>query len=94
MVYKAGSGYALYTPSTTTPAMLTLHNTSIDTNGAVPLDMSAKTIIKLEGTNSLTNTKTDSGVGIRAISTSGAVQPVTIQGGSGDSLTVSAWAGS
>jgi len=91
MVYKAGSGYALYTPSTTTPAMLTLHNTSIDTNGAVPLDMSAKTIIKLEGTNSLTNTKTDSGVGIRAISTSGAVQPVTIQGGSGDSLTVSAW---
>lgn len=92
--YKAGNGYALFTPATTTPAApatLTLHNASIDAT-TTPLQLGAETVIKLEGENSLTNSNTTSGVGIRAISsTTGEYQPVTIQGGSDDSLTVSAF---
>ncbi|KXL52975.1 endoglucanase precursor [Anaerotignum neopropionicum] len=92
--YKAGDGYALFTPANgETKATLTLHNASITSSSATPLDLGAETVIKLEGTNSITNSnETNGSVGISAISSSsGIAQPVTIQGGSDDSLTVSAW---
>ena len=90
--YKAGNGYALFTPANgETKETLTLHNANITSASATPLVLSAETIIKLEGENSLTNSKSDGGVGIYANGGSGEPQPITIQGGSGDSLTVSAW---
>ncbi len=91
--YEAGDGYALFTPANgEAKATLTLHNASINSSSATPLELGAETVIKLEGTNSLTNSNTDSGVGIRAISsTTGECQSVTIQGDSDDSLTVSAY---
>lgn len=91
--YKAGDGYALFAPANgETKATLTLHNASITSGSVTPLELGAETVIKLEGANSLTNSNTDSDVGIRAISsTTGECQPVTIQGDSGASLTVSAW---
>lgn len=91
--YKAGDGYALFTPAKgDTKATLTLHNASITSGSVTPLKLGAETVIKLEGANSLENSDADSGVGIKAISsTTGECQPVTIQGGSDDSLTVSAW---
>ncbi|WP_027400489.1 S-layer homology domain-containing protein [Anaerovorax odorimutans] len=90
--YKAGNGYALFTPATTTtPATLTLHNASITSGSTMPLKLVEETVIKLEGANSLTNTNTNTGVGISASSSTNVLQPVIIQGGSGDSLNVSAW---
>jgi uncharacterized repeat protein (TIGR02543 family) len=89
--YNAGDGYALFTPANgEEKATLTLHNASITSSSATPLELGAETVIKLEGANSLVNSKTDSDVGIRA-KNGGVQQPVSIQGGSGDSLTVSAW---
>ncbi|ADZ84851.1 S-layer homology domain-containing protein [Cellulosilyticum lentocellum] len=90
--YKAGDGYALFTPAQNdTPAVLTLHNAEI-TSSDTPLDLGADTIIKLEGSNYLTNTNTESGVGIDAgDNSSGLPQSVIIQGGDNDSLYVSAW---
>lgn len=88
--YTAGNGYALFTPANgEAKATLTLHNASIISVSATPLDLGAETVIKLEGANSLTNSKTDSGVGIQAYNSG--VLPLTIQSGSDDSLTVSAW---
>ncbi len=91
--YKAGDGYALFTPANgDTKTTLTLHHASITSGSVTPLELGAETVIKLEGENSLTNSKTDSGVGIRALASgSGKEQPVSIQGGSDDSLTVSAY---
>ncbi|WP_250229827.1 S-layer homology domain-containing protein [Anaeropeptidivorans aminofermentans] len=90
--YKAGNGYALFTPAQDdTPAVLTLHNAEIENNDT-PLQLVADTTIKLEGTNYLTNTNTTNGtVGIRASGTDGASHSVTFQGGNDDSLYVSAW---
>ncbi len=90
--YKAGNGYALFTPAQDdTPAVLTLHNAEIESNDT-PLQLVADTTIKLEGTNYLTNTNTTNGtVGIRASGTDGASHSVTFQGGNDDSLYVSAW---
>ena len=90
--YKAGDGYALFTPAQNDmPAVLTLHNAEI-TSSDTPLDLGADTIIKLEGRNDLTNTNSESGVGIDAgDNSSGEPQSVTIQGGDNDFLYVSAW---
>ena len=90
--YKAGDGYALFTPAQDdTPTVLTLHNAEI-TSSDTPLDLGADTIIKLEGRNDLTNTNSESGVGIDAgDNSSGEPQSVTIQGGDNDFLYVSAW---
>jgi len=82
--YGAGNGYALFTPAQDgQPDTLTLHHASISTTG-IPLTLGAETVIQLEGENSLTNTNAGSGTGISA-------SAVTITGGIGDSLTVSAW---
>ena len=89
--YKAGNGYALFTPvQGNTPAVLTLHNAEI-VNSNVPLQLGADTVVKLEGTNYLTNTSTETGVGIRAKGTDGTFHSVTFQGGDEDSLIVSAY---
>ncbi len=90
--YKAGNGYALFTPANgDIKAILTLHNANITSSSEILLNLGAETVIKLEGKNTIINSKTDSGVGIMAVSsTSGECQPVTIQGGIDDSLTVSA----
>lgn len=90
--YKAGDGYALYTPAQgITPATLVLHNASISANGYAALKLGEETVIQLEGTNSITNSNTETGTGITALNSEGNEQPLAIQGGSGDSLTVSAW---
>ncbi len=90
--YPAGHGYALFTPANgDTPAVLTLHNAEINSSDT-PLQLGADTVIKLEGTNYLTNTSGENGVGIRAINTRNSAHcPVTIQGSALDSLYVSAW---
>ncbi|WP_312939213.1 S-layer homology domain-containing protein [Oscillibacter sp.] len=88
--YKAGDGYALFTPANgEAKATLTLHHASITSGSVTPLTLGAETVIKLEGANSLVNSNTDSGVGIQAYNSG--VLPLTIQGGSGDSLIVSSW---
>ncbi len=88
--YKAGNGYALFTPASGgTPATLVLHGATISSAAYNTLYLGAETMIKLEGANSLTNTGTESGVGIGNYS--GGRQDTVIQGGSGDSLIVSAW---
>lgn len=88
--YNAGDGYALFTPANGgTPATLVLHGATISGAAYDTLRLGAETVIKLEGTNSLTNTGTDSGVGIENFLDG--VQDIAIQGGSGDSLIISAW---
>jgi len=91
--YKAGEGYILFIPAISdTPATLVLHDAQISGNAFQSLSLGAKTVIKLEGANSIENTAVDKHyVGIMAYSTSGVSQPITVTGGSGDSLSVSAW---
>ncbi|WP_312612147.1 S-layer homology domain-containing protein [Oscillibacter sp.] len=50
--YTASSGYALFTPATTTPATLTLHNASINTTTGSALALPDNTVVVLEGSNS------------------------------------------
>ena len=90
--YKAGEGYALFTPANGgTPATLVLHGATISSADHHTLYLGAETVLKLEGTNRLTNTGTKNGVGIDNYSDGW--QDTVIQGGSGDSLIVSAWTG-
>ncbi len=91
--YKAGGGYILFIPAISdTPATLVLHNAQISSSAFQALSLGAKTVIRLEGANSIENTAVDTHcVGIMAYSTSGVPQPIAITGGSGDSLLVSAW---
>lgn len=91
--YQAGSGYALFTPSDgISPATLVLHNAQISSSAFQALFLDTKTVIRLEGANSIENTAVDTHcVGIIAYSTGGVPQPIMITGGSGDSLLVSAW---
>lgn len=86
--YQAGDGYVLFNPASgETPATLVLHNADINSSNSVSLKLGADTVIQLEGANRLTNTYTGgNGVGINA-----SEKAVTIQGGSGDSLSISAW---
>lgn len=90
--YKAGDGYALFTPANGgTPATLVLHSATISSAAYDTLRLGAETVLKLEDTNRLTNTRTKNGVGIDNYSDGW--QDTVIQGGSGDSLIVSAWTG-
>ncbi len=54
--YTAENGYALFTPATTTPATLTLHNVSINTAIGSALALPDNTVVVLEGDNHITST--------------------------------------
>ena len=89
-IYTTSGGYLRYNPASgETPDTLTLHNANIEvnTNGRA-LGLGENTILKLEGTNSITNSNADAGVGIGTVE---GCKPVTIQGSNESSLTVSAW---
>lgn len=92
--YPAGAGYLLFTPAAGgTPATLVMHDAAICADKPGPaLTFSSETVMKLEGTNSITNTHVAPGNGIEVYSAeTNKRYPLTIEGGSGDTLSISAW---
>ncbi|WP_180951076.1 S-layer homology domain-containing protein [Marasmitruncus massiliensis] len=88
--YKAGDGYALFTPANgSTPATLVLHGATISSAATNTLYLGADTVIKLEGDSTLTNSTVGSGIGIFAGAADTAMS-ITIEGSSQASLTVNA----
>ncbi|SMP57829.1 hypothetical protein, partial [Anoxynatronum buryatiense] len=89
--YKAGDGYALFEPvQGSSPATLVLNNAGI-MGSDIPLQVGEEMVIRLRGTNHLTNTNTPGGVGMLVATGGGPSRSISLQGGTGDSLLVSAW---